>query len=95
MIVQRRVVTIHASSSLPVISAAMANAYGTVRPTKPVYKSGGWVIMLASSSSGLRPRPSGGAGEMVSNGLERNPSTPRKNADTMEKIMITHGMVSR
>ena len=50
--------------------------------------------MLASSSSGFKPRPSSGIGEMVSKGLDEKPTTPRKNAETMQKIIITHGMMS-
>ena len=65
-----------------------------MRPTKPVYKSGGWVIMLASSSSGFRPRPSSGTGEMVSKGLEIKAITPRKKAETIENTMSTQGIVS-
>jgi len=53
-----------------------------------------WVIMLASSSNGFKPRPSGGMGEIVSKGFDKKPTTPRKKVETMQKIMITHGMVS-
>ena len=40
-IVQRRVVRIHVSPSCLVIMAAMANAKGTAKPTKPRYSIGG------------------------------------------------------
>src|SRR5713226_4256034 len=93
--VQRRVVLIQASSTRPIISAAMAKAYGTVKPTKPVYSSGGCVIMLESSSNGLSPRPSSGGGERISNGFEAKASTARKKAETVEKMSKTQGISSR
>src|SRR5438093_11279356 len=40
-IVQRRVVRIHVSPTCLVIMAAMANAKGTAKPTKPRYSIGG------------------------------------------------------
>ena len=92
--VQRRVATIQLWSSLPRMSAAMAKAKGTVSPTNPVYRSGGWLSMLASSSSGLSPRPSAGAGNWVSKGLEPKAMTARKKAETMENTISTQGMNS-
>ena len=77
------------------MSAAMAKANGTVSPTKPVYRSGGWLSMLASSRSGLSPRPSAGTGKWVSKGFEAKAMTARKNAETMEKTISTQGMNSR
>ena len=43
--VQRRVATIHRSSTRRDASAAIANTNGMVRPTYPRYRSGGWATM--------------------------------------------------
>ncbi len=45
IIVQRRTARSHASSSWPVMSAAMPNANGIVMATKPMYSDGGWIAM--------------------------------------------------
>ncbi len=40
--VQRRVASCHPSPTRPVTSEATAKANGTVKPTNPRYRSGGW-----------------------------------------------------
>jgi hypothetical protein len=69
-IVQRRVMRIHASLTRPVISAAIANANGTVTPMNPRYSIGGCAAISGwFCSSGSGPRPSAGAVPSVANGV--------------------------
>ena len=57
--VQRLVDASHPSPRRPVASAATAKAKGTVNPTYPRYRIGGWNAMsMWFCSSGLGPGPS-------------------------------------
>ncbi len=68
--VQRLVIRIHSSLTRPVISAAIANANGTVKPMNPRYRNGGCAAISGwFCSSGSGPRPSSGTGSRLANGV--------------------------
>ncbi|CAB4695205.1 unannotated protein [freshwater metagenome] len=85
----RRVSLSHRSPTRPVMSAAIANANGTVIPTYPRYKIGGWNnTRMWFCSSGLGPGP------LVT------PSAPRWNASagpsvSTKKKMHTTNITTR
>ena len=54
----------------PVTIAAKAEANIIDVPTYPTYKMGGCIAKAGSWRIGFNPRPSGGIGKRVSNGLE-------------------------
>ncbi len=61
----------------------MAKANGTVIPTNPRYRIGGWIAMrMWFCSSGLAPEPSNGTGLIVVNGLAAVSIIPKKNTAT-------------
>src|SRR5690554_4131103 len=71
MVVQGRDQRAQAASSRPLISAAMAKAKATEKPTYPMYNMGGCMIRPMSCNSGLRSWPSAGTfGNNRSKGLE-------------------------
>src|SRR5262245_28848860 len=93
--VHRRVVVIQKSVTRPAISAATANANGTVKPVNPRYSATGWVIMPESSSSGLSPRPSAGGGTTREDTGAGTVITSRKKAATLSITVSTQGYSSR
>ena len=82
------------SSSLPESSAPIANANGTVSPTYPRYRSGGWASMYGFWRLGVMPAPSAGAA-CVANGLATATSRNAKNVDTAPNTGTTQTMRSR
>ena len=82
--VQRRVSSSQPSPSRPVASEAMAKANGTVNPTYPRYRTGGWNAMSTWFwSSGLGPGPSNpGHGSNRPNGWAGPASSRKKKAQT-------------
>ncbi len=82
--VQRRVSTNQPSPSRPVTRAPIAKAKGTVNPTNPRYRIGGWNAMSGLfCNSGLGPGPSNPAGgEYDRNGLAEVAMRPKKNSAT-------------
>ena len=82
--VQRLVSTSHASPTRPVMRPAQANAKGTVNPTSPRYRRGGWnATRMWFCRRGSGPGPSVGTGPFtVVNGLDAVSIRPKKKAAT-------------
>ncbi len=81
----RRVSTSQPSPTRPVISAAIANANGTVNPTYPRYRIGGWNSTSTwFCSKGLGPWPSkpGPTAGPAANGFAGPKATSAKKAHT-------------
>ncbi len=81
----RRVSTSQPSPTRPVISAAIANANGTVNPTYPRYRIGGWNSTRTwFCSNGLGPWPSkpGPTAGPAANGFAGPKATSAKKAHT-------------
>src|SRR5436190_20607656 len=103
-IVQRRVVRIQVSPSCFVIIAAIANAKGTAKPTKPRYSIGGWMTMYASCKRGFNPFPSrgtNGIGEVCDarmtvwlNGFTANKCIEVKNNEVVMRTAVTYGIIA-
>ena len=74
---------IHSALRRPLISAPTANANGTSSSVYPEYSIGGWIIIVVWRSSGSRPAPSGGAGDVVANGLANRTLRPTKNVHSV------------
>ena len=67
---QRRVSTSQPSPTRPVINAPIANANGTVIPTYPRYKIGGWnTTRMWFCNNGFGPGPSSTPGAPAANGF--------------------------
>ena len=90
--VQRRVSICQRSPTRPVTSIPMANANGTVNPTNPRYRSGGWIATSGLSwSSALGPAPwAGGVPTTRWNGLDGPTISPMKNAETVNITSVAH-----
>jgi hypothetical protein len=77
--------------------AARAKAKGIAKPTKPTYRTGGWISMAGCWSSGFRPCPlektcSKGTG---AKGLVRKQSSATKKITLPISVAMTHGMSLR
>src|SRR5712671_6586537 len=93
--VNRRVVRNQVSSRRPVASAAMANANGTVSPTYPTYRQGGWIAMNGFCSCGFIPNPSIGVLDRVTNGRAMKLTRIRKKVATLARVVTTIGIRGR
>ena len=89
----RRVATNQPSPTRPVISAAIAKANGTVNPTKPRYRIGGWnSTRMWFCSNGLGPRQQrlkSGIGPVLNASIGPNDSR-KKNAVTTNITTSAH-----
>ncbi len=68
--VQGRIQRSVAASSFPPISAAMAKAKATEKPTYPMYNIGGCIAMPGSCNKGFSEAPSSGTLASRANGLD-------------------------
>ena len=85
----RRVSTSQPSPTRPVMSAPIAKAKGTVMPTYPRYKIGGWnTTKMWFCNSGFGPGPSSTPGAPVLNGLAGPSVSTKKN--NMTTFMVAN-----
>src|ERR1700722_14546556 len=91
----RRVTWIHSALTRPEINAPTANANGTSISVYPEYSIGGWIIIVVWRSSGSRPAPSAGAGELVANGLANSTVSAVKNPASPNRTACAYGTISR
>jgi hypothetical protein len=85
----------HSLPSLPVASAAMAKANGTLQLIRPASSIGGCIRIPSSYNRGFRPTPSTGARGSASNGVATKPSKSVINASTVISTATTYGMKMR
>ena len=93
--VHRRVSSSHPSLKRPVTSVAIANANGTVKPTKPRYKKTGWKAMRGlSCKSGFGPAPSAGTWPITwANGFAGPAMRAKKKTATHRPIRLDQATI--